>query len=75
MHPPNTLPHFSEIVINVVSVNGLGFTLCVRVNLIIKFIYVFSKCKCLIFIYVCVSVNVEHDTCKCKIMQIYFMSV
>jgi hypothetical protein len=51
---------------SVVHVNGLGLTLHVSVNPIMKFIYIL--CKCLIFIYnhVSVIVHVEHEMCKCK---------
>jgi hypothetical protein len=54
------------VVISVVHVNVLGLTLCIDINLIMKFIY--APCKCLISIYICV--NVKHETCKykCKII-------
>jgi hypothetical protein len=52
--------------INVVPTNGLGLTIHVNVNPIMKFIY--TLCKCIISIYVCLSVNVEHATYKCKIV-------
>jgi len=45
------------VLLNVVCVTSLGFTLCVNLNNIMKFIYI--SCKCLISIYIHVSVNVE----------------
>ncbi len=54
----NILVCFSKMVLtSVVCVNGLGFTLCVSVNLIMKFSYTSWKCKCLISIYIHVSVK------------------
>jgi hypothetical protein len=52
--------------INVVPINGLGFTMHVSVNPIMKFIY--TLCKCIISIYVYVCANVEHATYKCKLV-------
>jgi hypothetical protein len=49
----------------VVCVNGLGLTLRVSVNPIMKFIYTPSKCKRIIFIYI--HINVKYEMCKCKI--------
>ncbi len=43
-----------KVLANVVHANGLGFTLFVSVNLMMKFIYTSCKCKC------------RHKTCKCK---------
>jgi len=43
-----------------VCVNGLGFTLHVSVNPIMKFIYTLCKSKSLISIYVCVNINIKH---------------
>jgi hypothetical protein len=60
--------HISLVGSSVVRVNGLGLTLCVSVNPIMKFIYTLCMCKCIISIYIHVSVNVEYETCKCKIM-------
>jgi hypothetical protein len=60
---------------NVVYVNGLGFTLRVNVNPIMKFIYIMCNCKHMIFIYICVnvSVNVEYETCKCNVKSCKFI--
>ncbi len=55
---------------NVVRVNGLGLTVLVSVNPIMKCIYTLCKCKCINFIYihVRVSANVKYKICKCKTM-------
>jgi hypothetical protein len=52
--------------------NGLGFTLHVNVNLIMKFIYTLNEC--LIFIYVHVNgIVAQCQTCKYKnCVNIYF---
>ncbi len=56
----------AKVKTSVVHVNGLGLTLRVSVNPIMKFIYTMCKCKCIKFIYICVSVNVEYEMWKCK---------
>ncbi len=61
--------------IDVVCVNGLGLTLCVNVNPIMKFIYIMCNCKHITFICirVSVSVNVEYETCKCNVKSCKFL--
>jgi hypothetical protein len=56
----------TKITTSGVHVKGLGLTLRVSVNPIMKIIYTPCKCKCIIFIHIRVSVNVEYKTCKCK---------
>jgi hypothetical protein len=59
----------------VVRVNGLGLTLPVSVNPIMKFIY--TSCKCIIFIYIHINVKsckfilCRVKQCKCKNKYIY----
>jgi hypothetical protein len=49
----------NRVTTSVVHVNGLGLTLCVNVNPIMKFIYISCKCKCIISIYIHIHVNVK----------------
>ncbi len=55
------------------DLHGLGLTLRVTVNSIMKLIYTPCKCKCIKFIYICVSVNVEYEMRKCKNKFIYII--
>jgi hypothetical protein len=51
--------HTVGVCTSVVRVNGLGLTLRVSVNPIMKFIYTPCKCKCIIFIYIRVTVKIN----------------
>ncbi len=51
------LTWYNNVTIGVVHVNGMGLTLHVSVNPIMKFIYTSCKCKYIIFIYIRVNVK------------------
>jgi hypothetical protein len=51
--------HKVGVCTSVVHVNGLGLTVRVSVNPIMKFIYTLCKCKCIEFIYIRVSVKIN----------------
>jgi hypothetical protein len=62
---------FEEVCCSVVRVHGLGLTLCVTVNSILKFIYTPCKCKCIKFIYIILHDPIKQ--CKCKNIYIYII--